>query len=757
MSHRRFLYYLLRPDGRSGSVVNGVVTYTGVKRPLPQTPEGWQELQLEWDRNKDKHGLNPSVSLPFGLVRDGARITRDALYKETVESRLQLLIQRLKLRIDNINFNYVYEYFFRGELDLPKTEDTLDMCRVPIKQGEVQRLVDSNKDTIYQFPMTDPRCVNLFLDGIEKEYIQRYTVEQEQAVSNNDLYFLGMHRLSSEGNSGNIAFFDVPFQSSSPYPNDDYFTETDGIQVVRIKSSDFAVFFNISTGILLRVETNDGGTGGFPQYDLIPIGPDEPAGSVKIYSFDVLITIPTNTRLNIKLADTATGGLVGLTVTGGNIEITYNFREEGTYCKAWKRFDMGQEIVKRVAPMATFTSQLCTDFNGLLITSGQAIRQLPDAVLPTSLNDFYGDTDATLMAGMAVVGDNVEIEDRRKYYSEDEVTDLGKVTDFVKKPAEDKMCNTFRFGHAKQDIEDINGKYDPNGNNQFTGPYTIPDPKEYKQVSKYKGGPYEIDKLRERLVGQTTTDNDSDNDVFVIAAVGTGNKAIEVTFDAALGGVILADADGFLAAQQIRVIGSVSNDRIYDISSIASNGTNPVLVFAQPVTNEGPVTVTIEFLQGEVYTLDREAYDQIEGVPNQTIFNLKYLTPKRMLIRHLPWLAGMHAGLTAPKAVFANGKENRNTALLTRVGSVTIDEDADQGLTGSPMFLPWYFIFKTEVPINLPELLEENPNRCFKFTNEYEQEWTGFLISAGIAINDYTPQEFRLLAAPSNDITKLIH
>ena len=119
----------------------------------------------------------------------------------------------------------------------------------------------------------------------------------------------------------------------------------------------------------------------------------------------------------------------------------------------------------------------------------------------------------------------------------------------------------------------------------------------------------------------------------------------------------------------------------------------------------------------------------------------------------------MNALLDTQKIKFVNGTDNKNTELKTVLAGVTIDEDLDETIAnfGDYMFLPWYFIFKTEVPVDLPELIEENQNRTYKITDEYGNEWRGFLRIAGIAPNDFTPQEFRLLAAPSNDITKLIH
>jgi hypothetical protein len=208
---------------------------------------------------------------------------------------------------------------------------------------------------------------------------------------------------------------------------------------------------------------------------------------------------------------------------------------------------------------------------------------------------------------------------------------------------------------------------------------------------------------------------------------------------------------------KFRVTGSVDNDGVYEVEKVIYESTTQTVYTNITITiAEFVVSVLVEILEGNVYTLDRPAYT-LEGVP-ETIFNLPFLTPKTRLLRHGRWISSINYGLENKKIIFTSGKDNNNTDLKTTLAGVVIDEDKDEGIAslGSPLFIPFYFIFKTEVPLALAELIEENPNRSYKFTDEYGQVWNGFLKMAGIAPNEYTPQEFRLLASPSNDIKLLI-
>ena len=774
---KKWLYYILKEDGRSGHVVNDVVTYSGQPKPLPQTPNGWQDLLLNFERELTKHGLVTTVSLPVGLVRDAARIARDAIYKETIETIRQLLIQRHTFLITGAipggTFNNFYKYFFRGEIDFAQSEDTQDMFNVPVTEGGLKKLFKANEKTVYEFPMNDPLCVNLKMDGIALDKKGNFIVVDGFEIDNTnygDSSFAPFSLINAEGSAAGIAFFaqsientaGVAFADRLLSPN--FFAKAAGnVGTINMHIIGKIVYTcteqDAANGFRMRFLTSTQTVVNQNDYDLFT---DTPLVANQSYSHDIDITIPliANERayLEMILGNTGTDTKIQFS-PDSKLSVEYSFTYPATYVKCYRLIDLYKKLCGKVFnDELVAVSALCEQFSNLLITCGDAIRGIETATLKTSLADFFKFVDSVLMAGMNITQSTVEIEDRVTYYTEADEIDLGTVRDFKIIPATDIMANTYKFGHQKQDIEDVNGKYDPNGNNQFEGPIKKIT-QEYNMVSQYKAGPYEIEILRINFEGKTTTDDNSDNDVFAIAAVEQDDLVAEVSFLAVFNGMIVSNPERFRAGQKIRITGSTLNDGVYDILSVNFLLLFSVITFAQPVVDEASVTITIEWLVGDSYLLDRPVYDTLEGVPHDSIFNLPYLTPKTMLFRHGRWLRSMNAGLDSQKIKFVSGKDNKNTELKTVLGSVVIDEDRDETIAnlGDYLFLPWYFIFKTEVPIDLPELLEANPNRSYKFTDEYGQEWRGFLRQAGIAPNDYTPQEFRLLAAPSNDIELLIH
>lgn len=859
MSLKRFLYYILTEDGRSGYVANGIVSYSGQPKPLPQTPDGWQDITLSWERPIDAHGINNNFSASLSFPRNGALIIRDALYKETINAKRQLLIQRLELQITSTTYNWFYKYFYRGQLDLINASDNQDVVKIPVNEGGLSKLVKANEKTVFEFPLSDREAINIRMDGISFTRQPKFVLLDDLEIQN-DFYENkvilplilttdGTTLLGSKGYKSQDIEATVVAVLDYIDTSENWFAYNDSVYPITV----------ILEGRLYGKITN--GIGGIDFQFLINTATVESTylisfGGVTDDEFDIPVSFSIPLQPGEKLFFYAETTVYFKFYQGSFINASSEFKYQPTTIKAFKRFDLYKKIIKKITGDENHAiSQLCQDNDALVITCSDAIRGINGATVKTSLDDFRKDCDATFMAGWDILPDGIELEAREKYYDKTDynvlqsgatntdvfdqanntlayenilglsvaagdviriigstfnnglytvatvtptitgflltfskgtvqhdesgsnitieklevvVIDLGIVRDFEIQPAKDFICNTFRFGHQKQNIDDVNGKYDPNGNNQFNGPITsLEDPKEYNQVSSYKAGPYEIETIRINLDGKKSTDDSRDNDVYVIATKKQDPVTGSVSFSNALTGMFIGNASRFAVGQQIRITGSASNDGVYDVFSITSLFIVQLIVFSQPVVDEGSVNVTIEWLLGDVYELDRPAYDTLElaidpdtgdPITNNTVFNLPFLTPKTMEKRHGRWLAGINAGLGNKKIAFTSGKENKNTELRTVLGAVTIDENKDETIAelGDPLFLPWYFIFKAETNIELPALLEENPNRCFKFTDEYGIQWKGFLRLAGIAANDYTPQEYRMLAAPDNDILKLI-
>jgi hypothetical protein len=151
---RQWQYYIIDPSGNSYQVENGIVVAIGNYKPLGQTPIGWQNLSLVWERSAEKYGLTRTFSLPLGFVIEGQSILTYLNWKNNFEQQVFLLINRRTLYIDTNEYYFWYKFFYKGELDFStyNYDDENAKAAINIMEGGLSKLLNADWDTVYEIP-----------------------------------------------------------------------------------------------------------------------------------------------------------------------------------------------------------------------------------------------------------------------------------------------------------------------------------------------------------------------------------------------------------------------------------------------------------------------------------------------------------------------------------------------------------------------------------------------------------------------------
>lgn len=790
MALKQFLYYLLEEDGRSNRVVNGVVTTTGTPTPLPNTPDGWQEVSLAWERNREKHGILRGFSRDLGFVKDGAHILRDAYYKNHIDRKMFLLIQQLGLEYDPTYYKWLYSFLYKGEIDLSTFKDTRDKVTVNIMEGGLSKSVNIGQTVVHEIPLTDdPDTVFLKMDGIELQERAKYEMLTELSIAKSVYgtnFFAPATFINREGELPYIFFGPQSLQEATSLAWDDKLASDN--YMTKAADNNSSVINVLIEGTIRYSCTDNDPSNGFrmrfirsnqliaDQNDY-EIFADGAIVSGSNYEHAISLTIPLLPGERLYLEGIYTGGAgneVSIEYDDESVfHLSYQRRGETSYVPAMTRKSLMRKLLNKIAGHEDYSISTLLDSDNRLVTSGDALRGIEDAVIKTSLQDFFGDVNADLCAGMGIeagaatanlpAGERLTIEARAGYYDSSSPIDLGEVQDWEVAYAADMAISAIKVGWKEPDIENVNGKYEFNAQTVFTTPQKRIN-REYNIVSPYKGSAFEAELTRISMNGKDSTDAKNDNDCFVIVAQRSqDDTTASVSFLSGTNVMLAPDTIEFVAGQKIRITGSVSNDGEYFVTLVAhlfATNKNAV-VLAGTLVTEGPVSVTIEYLQGITYQPVRATYDNQGdpddfGVPSPTtVFNLD-LSPKRMILRHGPWIRSLLHGYDAEKLVFASG--TRNTNLKTEQGATVIDEDTDINISslGDKLFIPNYLNIKADGNVGLGGLMDADPNRCFECEIE-GVTFTGFNIKAGMAPNELGVQEYMLLSTIDNDFEELIN
>jgi len=786
---KQFKVFITEENGNTLYVDNGVVISSAARKPLPNNPDGWQDIVIGWERNLSLYGVIRNFSLPLGFVLDGAHILRKVFYTENIERKISLLITMLTLTLTDITYAFNYFFLYKGDLDLSTfNDDQPTKVTMNIMEGGISKLLKANIDTVYEYPFKDdPDAKDLYCDGINLFQRVNYAVT-DGLVYTGSCAVIDMPIITTEGrsaavlNSGQIQeYIDMTAIPEFRHTSSNYFIKNTGNVPVlaRVTGTVYLKFNYIEwapgvtiKNIYLKVISN---VDGVTDSNIIISNPV--VGQVypfKLYLGTFLTEIDQRYFFILQAGEGVDQANVNYEfMPGSAVSSEFVSRFAPSYVKVFTLYDLYRKATGKITghPEDAVSTLLSQNLN-ICVACGDSIRGFPEAKIKTKMNDIFDASNVQFNAGMGIEGNKLTLEKKEHYFDNSNPIALGEVKSFKCVPATDLMCNTLKIGSAPQDYEDINGRQEFNNLTLFGSPLTRVV-KEYNLESPYRRDSYGFEYTRVNFDGKLTTDSNNDNDVWLVnvdkikigsvllIASGTAFSTIDPN-------IFRLPGDNLVIGTTITLTGPYFFAGTYTVASV-SNATAgfTIVTVAEPI---GTHLITLGNLYtntgtSEQYILKRAVYDNADIIVNgtrdiglmspETVFNLEDMSIKRIIDNHANWLHSLMWGFENSVMPFLTTDKNRD--LKTVQGTKIYDEDADIIIRdlAPPLFIPVYFEIETKVPVNLPEMLENNPAKCFSFTWQGTL-YKGFLMKAGISISDNASQVFKLLSTPDNDLSKLV-
>lgn len=760
----KFKYYLLDSQGRSYYLDNkGNVKVSATPTPLKQTPDGWQNITIAYERDLTKLGVVRSFTLPLAFVRNASKIVKHIVYSKGLEEKLYLLIQRLKNSVDLPGQTYTqrYEYLYKGEIDTSTFLDIDVRTQISISEGGVIKLIKANEGTTYENSLDDPEAVLLKHDGVKlydtAKFIETPVNLSTAGASGN--HYIPLAYTVRTGNAFGFAGFQVfgdTFSGTPTEPN--YIFATEGAIDFRISGS-IALKYNGVAALAWRYTMvlyssiqgelaflNPNGSSGEPPNTLNP---------KYVFNFSLNFQAVAGEKFYIYGHWTGNSGdpVSSIDYLDGSFEVFFGSKYSTSYVKCFKLSNLGKRLIKNVTGNESDLDSTFLEANdNLLLTSGDGLRGLTGAKIKTSLNDYTQFVRTALAAGQGVENGKLLFAEFEHFLKTDNPITLDSVADFKTSVAKEFRYNTVKIGWPSQDISDINGKYSFNNSHTYQLPTSVSEPKELNITTKYISCCYYQEIKRINLNGKTTVNDEVDNEVNVFDAVKTSeNISMAVSINSDVDGNYFEGAFSQDQADLLQIrftaSGTASNNGTFTVKSVIQTTSGYKLYVNENIVNEN-VTAT---LNAEYYIPNRPAYSSITGVPDDgTVYNVE-LSPKRLFLKHKKWINSVCYKLTGQKVKFLTTEKNAD--LVTTLAGTTISEKSDYEVTDSILFYPFFHEFIASY--DLIESLENEINTPF-IPEWYGDDYNGFLVKAGTSPNDNKAQQFKILAAPNSDLTKLI-
>lgn len=764
---KQTLYFLTEEDGRCRQIVNKVVVSLNKKTPLPNNPIGSADISILWERNLTYWGINRNFGLPDAYVTDGGTILRNDYYKFNIDRKLFLLIKRLVCEVDAVNYKIYYRQLYKGELDFSTFEDDPGERKVTINimEGGISKLLKANENTKFSIPF-DEDAVNVLLDGVFLYKTANYILIPDLEIDNTNyaqFSFAPFAFINAEGSAAGVAFFSQELENvnalsfADKLQSTNFFAqagESNGSTidlhitgVIEFQCTKQDVHNNLKMRFLRSNQTivNQNDYELFNDLDLVE-------GQVYTHNIDITIPLQPGERCYLEefLGNTGVDTKFKFTANS-KLSCAFKYRSPATTIKAFKPYDLYKKLCLKLGLVETQIASDLLKASTIFITCGNAIRGLPNSAIITSMADFF----KAFHVYLAVALDNSQNQNqlncllRTDIFNTTDPIELGPVRDLKVTAATNLQYSSIKIGHADQNIDDVNGKFDFNGWHIYTTPIKRSTQQQDLQ-SPYKAGPYEITIIKENLDGKTTTDNDNDNSVYAIdCKLSQEDVTATVDFTDDPDNIMYAPAGiSFVAGQKIRITGSLAgNDKEYTIVSVGSIFSTQIVVLNQLLIPEIGVSVLIEFLTGQVYELDRSVIPD-SGVPDpDSIFNVR-LRVSELFKKHYSWTKSWLYNYDGQiiKAESANSNKDLIVAGVKDYKDINIDD------MGERIFIPDYLECTAISPI---DLTEKDQNKAFAI--EWENvRYLGYNFKSGLAPVSRAVQVFKLLSAIENDRESLI-
>jgi hypothetical protein len=744
----------LKPDGQPAQ--------------LTKTPDGWKDVLVKYARNTKALGLVRDMTVPMKFVKDGAKILRNRALLFGSECVCYFALSKL----DPLAFPYIYRQWYLCELDFTTYLQSKTSITVNAMEGGLSKLVKANESITYEIPIaSDAQVKNLLLDGIPFTNKITYSIFSNQDIFG-EFYYVGAGIISTEGETQGVISQDSQYSSTTQAGDNWFHRSIDKSITVKIKGNINITVHQTGNIQLLFKKCFPFQTAPSVITDYSFFNESRTSGSVFQVSFDVNIPLTAGEFLTFRSFPNAVPtGANWFTITGGTMEVSYDIKFNESNCKCLTAYRTFENIVSKMTDgKYGVESSFLQSLTGNFITSASAIRDFynADAKIKTSLSDFI---QSFRRFGIgwgikrdSVNGDKVVLEQHQYFFNQTTMLSLGDISDLVVEPAKELLFNTIESGQKNQQYDKVNGLDEFNVSQLWKLPVERSVSK-YDIVSVYRSDMYGIEGLRVDLYKKNTTDSKSDNDTFMIDVnptelTGNVNYYTGSFETQVISGAYFIKIPAVLTAvpnnNQVVISGAGSNNGTYTVLNTSYIVAGYTIITVQEPVISATLTGAVQLPNFKYYELNRPAYSSISGLLHtDESFNIE-LSPKKAILNNGRYIRSCTYQQDIEKVKFQTGDKNSELSRTLNGVTITEKEDIEIGNLGDRLFKPFFFKFRTKVPFDYLELIQNNTYGLVKF-NYNGDEYSGFMWDGGIKAAVDDEQQWTLLCAPNVDLTKLIN
>lgn len=515
------------------------ILINGISYEATDDLKNWDDFELAYKRS-DYDGVLRSFSTKFEFVNRSYNLLKEEYSKNYLSSSAGIAFYKR-------NNSWNWDKVFQCALDFSSYSDDGYTISINAIDDTLAAIIKAKRNIQYEYLVSELKPQSLYYDGLKFQYEAKYVSGGTTVEDDANLQYIQFHgALQAEGGTrpATVSFpvyildnSELPKRDSPLVFTDEPFTTDGSVQIFAEALSNIDITLKLSfsfyvtadnahgtayADVVLFVKRANGDLARFGVWRHI-------AGNIPTIVSE-LINISLNSGdsigMDLLLYNSATPITMTWTTYLRDFSLSVNFQSrinpvnidvlllttvaEKLLESMTDSSDCSVDIYNYV-PGGITRSRLSSCF----IMPAESARNLPNAKLYTSFKKFCEFMEAEFGYVLVVEGNNVTFIHRYALFDNYVVKDLSDQINDYEYSVNSSLINTsVKVGYDKQDYDSINGRDEFRFTNEFSTGLKLTD-NTLSFISPYRADAYGIEFLVQKR-GEDTTDNDSDNDVFIV-------------------------------------------------------------------------------------------------------------------------------------------------------------------------------------------------------------------------------------------------
>ncbi|MFT0403199.1 hypothetical protein [Bacteroides faecis] len=515
------------------------ILINGISYEATDDLKNWDDFELAYKRS-DYDGVLRSFSTKFEFVNRSYNLLKEEYSKNYLSSSAGIAFYKR-------NNSWNWDKVFQCALDFSSYSDDGYTISINAIDDTLAAIIKAKRNIQYEYLVSELKPQSLYYDGLKFQYEAKYVSGGTTVEDDANLQYIQFHgALQAEGGTrpATVSFpvyildnSELPKRDSPLVFTDEPFTTDGSVQIFAEALSNIDITLKLSfsfyvtadnahgtayADVVLFVKRANGDLARFGVWRHI-------AGNIPTIVSE-LINISLNSGdsigMDLLLYNSATPITMTWTTYLRDFSLSVNFqsRINPVNVDVLLLTTVAEKLLESMTDSSDYSVDIYNYVPGgitrsrlssCFIMPAESARNLPNAKLYTSFKKFCEFMEAEFGYVLVVEGNNVTFIHRYALFDNYVVKDLSDQINDYEYSVNSSLVNTsVKVGYDKQDYDSINGRDEFRFTNEFSTGLKLTD-NTLSFISPYRADAYGIEFLVQKR-GEDTTDNDSDNDVFIV-------------------------------------------------------------------------------------------------------------------------------------------------------------------------------------------------------------------------------------------------